>query len=61
MDKHTLERRSFRAAARAAETWTRLTRTDEVRQISGGLKQLLLCAVLARGVVFGSLPPLALR
>lgn len=58
MDKHTLERRSFRAAARAAETWTRLTRTDEVRQISGGLKQLLLCAVLARGVVFGEFAPL---
>lgn len=58
MDKHTLERRSFRAAARAAEAWTRLTRTDEVRQIGGSLKGLLLCAVLARGVFFGEFAPL---
>ncbi len=58
MDKHTLERRSFRVAARAAETWTRFTRTDEVRQISGGVKQLLLCAILARGVIFGEFAPL---
>lgn len=58
MDKHTLEKRSFRAAARAAEAWTRLTRTDEVQQISSGIKQTLLCAVLARGVLFGEYAPL---
>ena len=58
MDKHTLERRSFRAAARAAETWTRFTRTDEVRQIGGGVKRLLLCAVLSRGVILGGFAPL---
>lgn len=58
MDKHTLERKSFRAAARAAETWTRFTRTDEVRQISGGVKRLLLCAVLSRGVILGGFAPL---
>ena len=58
MDKHTLERKSFRAAARAAETWTRFTRTDEVRQIGGGVKRLLLCAVLSRGVILGGFAPL---
>ena len=58
MDKHTLERRSFRAAARAAETWTRFTRTDEVREIGGGVKRLLLCAVLSRGVILGGFAPL---
>lgn len=58
MDKHTLERRSFRAAARAAETWTRFTRTDEVRQFGGGVKRLLLCAVLSRGVILGGFAPL---
>lgn len=58
MDKHLLERRSFRAAARAAETWTRFSRTDEVRELSSGLRQLFLCAVLARGVLFGEFAPL---
>ena len=58
MDKHTLERKGFRAAARAAETWTRFTRTDEVRQIGGGVKRLLLCAVLSRGVILGGFAPL---
>lgn len=58
MDKHTLERKSFRAAARAAETWTRFLRTDEVRQISGGIKRMLLCAVLSRGMILGGFAPL---
>ena len=58
MDKHTLERRSFRAAARAAETWTRFTRSDEVREIGGDVKRLLLCAMLSRGVILGGFAPL---
>lgn len=58
MDKRTLERKSFRAAARTAETWTRFIRTDEVRQISGGIKRMLLCAVLSRGLILGGFAPL---
>lgn len=58
MDKHILERKGFRAAARAAEAWTRFCRTDEVRLIGGGAKRLLLCAVLSRGVILGGFAPL---
>ena len=57
MDKHTLERKGFRVAARAAETWTRFCRTDEVQQISAGLRRLALCAILSRGMIFGGFQP----
>lgn len=58
MDKQTLERKSFQAAAHTAAVWTKITHTDIAKKLYGGTKRFLLGIILSQGIFFGSFSPL---
>ena len=60
MDKQTLERKSFEAAAHTAALWTRLTHTDTAKRAAKGIRQFLLGLVLSQGMFFGTYAPLGI-
>lgn len=60
MDKQTLERKSFEAAAHTAALWTRITHTDTAKRVTRGIRQFLLGLVLSQGMFFGSYAPLGI-
>ena len=57
MDK--LQQKAFALSARAAETLTRLRQYPALRTLARGAQRFVLCAVLARGTLFGQFSPFA--
>lgn len=60
MDKQTLERKSFKFAARTAAIYTKFSKTDFAKHLSGGTKSFLLGAILSQATLLNTFSPIAI-